>query len=158
MNPSPGAGILTLDANTLVLENTADVDGGGIRVEGDSRLFMLANSTLIGYNHAPNGSGGGIEVVGPARADIGSSGYHGSAVILAPGLGATLLIARELAALKQVLRFDRTPQSEGEYNQAGAVRRQAHEMCNETLMPIMPRQRIAKSNTISQIEYLHSTG
>jgi hypothetical protein len=122
---------------------------------------VLANSTLIGYNHAPNGSGGGIEVVGPARADIGSSGYNGSAVIHAPGLDAMLLIARVLAALKQVLRFDRTPQSEGEYNQAGEVRRQAHEVCNETLMPIMPimpRQRIAKSNTISQIEYLHSTG
>ncbi|MGA9420743.1 MAG: hypothetical protein WBW61_00140, partial [Rhodanobacteraceae bacterium] len=30
---------------------------------------------------APNGYGGGIEVLGPARADIGSPGYNGSAVI-----------------------------------------------------------------------------
>ncbi|MGA8277645.1 MAG: hypothetical protein WB784_05560, partial [Rhodanobacteraceae bacterium] len=38
-------------------------------------------NTLIGFNHAPNGYGGGIEVLGPARADIGSPGYNGSAVI-----------------------------------------------------------------------------
>jgi hypothetical protein len=64
-----------------VLNNVAQYDGGGIRLTGQSRLFSLQPQTLIGYNQAPNGYGGGIAVIGPARADIGSAGYNGSPVI-----------------------------------------------------------------------------
>jgi hypothetical protein len=81
VNGSSGPVALTLDANTLVITNTADTSGGGIRVRGNTRLYALKPSTLIGYNHAPNGYGGGIEVLGPARADIGSPGYNGLAAI-----------------------------------------------------------------------------
>lgn len=81
VNGSSGPVALTLDANTLVISNTADTSGGGIRVRGNTRLYALKPGTLIGYNHAPNGYGGGVEVLGPARADIGSPGYNGLAVI-----------------------------------------------------------------------------
>src|SRR6185312_7114038 len=81
VNGSSGPVALTLDANTLVITNTAHTSGGGIRVRGNARLYALKPSTLIGYNHAPNGYGGGIEVLGPARADIGSPGYGGLAAI-----------------------------------------------------------------------------
>lgn len=80
VSPS-GTTTLTLYSNTLVLNNTASTSGGGIRVEGDTRLYALQPQTLIGFNHAPNGYGGGINVLSPARADIGSPGYNGSAVI-----------------------------------------------------------------------------
>ena len=52
-------------------------------MQGSSRLYALKPNTLIGYNHAPNGYGGGLglEVLGPARADIGSSGYGRLGVI-----------------------------------------------------------------------------
>lgn len=81
VNGSSGPTTLTLDSDTLVLSNTADISGGGIRVEGNTRLYALKRNTLIAYNHAANGYGGGLEVLGPARADIGSPGYNGLGVI-----------------------------------------------------------------------------
>ncbi len=81
VSPSGGAATLTLGANTLILGNTADTSGGGIRIEGDTRLFALQPQTLIGYNQATSGYGGGIEILGPARADIGSPGYNGLGVV-----------------------------------------------------------------------------
>lgn len=76
VSPSGGPAMLTLNANSLILNNTADTSGGGIRIEGDTRLFALQPQTLIAYNQATNGYGGGIEILGPARADIGSPGYN----------------------------------------------------------------------------------
>ena len=76
-----GAATLTLAANALVLNNTADTSGGGIRIEGQAHLFALQPQTLIAFNHALGGYGGGVEVVAPAVADIGSPGYNGGAVI-----------------------------------------------------------------------------
>ena len=81
INGNGGAATLTLGANSLVLNNEAQYDGGGIRLTGQARLFALQPQTLIAYNQAPNGNGGGIAVVGPARADIGSAGYNGAPVI-----------------------------------------------------------------------------
>jgi parallel beta-helix repeat protein/predicted outer membrane repeat protein len=72
---------VVLEDNSLVLNNTAQTSGGGIRVEGDTRLYVLQPQTLIGFNHAPNGYGGGIEVLTPAHADIGSPGFNGGAVV-----------------------------------------------------------------------------
>ena len=76
---SPAA--LVLEDNNLIDFNTAATSGGGIRVEGNTRLYALSPQTLIGYNHADGGYGGGIEVIAPARADIGSPGYNGLAAI-----------------------------------------------------------------------------
>ncbi len=81
INGDGGAATLTLDDYSEILVNTADVSGGGIRLEGNARLYALKPHTLIGYNKALNGYGGGIEVLGPARADIGSPGFNGLGVI-----------------------------------------------------------------------------
>jgi hypothetical protein len=81
MSPSGGHADLTLDSGTLIIENTALVSGGGIRIEGDTRLYVLQPQTHIKLNHARNGYGGGIEVLTPAHADIGSPGYNGNAVV-----------------------------------------------------------------------------
>jgi hypothetical protein len=72
---------VVLEDNTLILNNTAVTSGGGVRVEGDTRLYALQPQTWIGLNHADGGYGGGIEVIGPARADIGSPGYNGVGVV-----------------------------------------------------------------------------
>lgn len=81
MNGDGGPASLYLNAYSQILVNTAAVSGGGIRMTGTSRLYALQPHTLIGFNHATNGDGGGIEVIGPARADIGSSGFNGLGVI-----------------------------------------------------------------------------
>ena len=81
MYGSGGAANLTLGSDTLVITNTASTSGGGIRLSGTTRMYALQPKTLIGYNHAPNGYGGGLEVLGPARADIGSPGYNGLGVL-----------------------------------------------------------------------------
>jgi predicted outer membrane repeat protein len=69
--------------DTLILNNTAAVSGGGIRVEGSTRLFVLEPQILIAFNSAAgtDGKGGGIEQLAPARIDIGSPGYNGGAVV-----------------------------------------------------------------------------
>ncbi|MEO7326310.1 MAG: hypothetical protein ABIW82_15920 [Dokdonella sp.] len=81
VNGSSGPTKLYLMDHTQILVNTAAVSGGGIRIEGNTRLYAVRPFTLIGFNHAPNGYGGGLEVLGPARADIGSPGYNGLGVI-----------------------------------------------------------------------------
>jgi len=74
---------LTLEPGTIIEENSASSDGGGIYLAGSSHLLALAPYTFIGYNHAPNGNGGGVMIAGPppAQADIGSPGYNGAPVI-----------------------------------------------------------------------------
>lgn len=75
-----GAAELRLEARTFIGFNTAQFSGGGIRVEGNTRVFMLGEISAILFNEALGinpvnsqplyGYGGGIEVIGPARADI----------------------------------------------------------------------------------------
>jgi hypothetical protein len=77
-----GTALITLFANSTVLNNTANVSGGGIRLEGSARLRRdgrrrpgsLSITRTEDY-------GGGVEVLAPARADIGSGGYNGNAVV-----------------------------------------------------------------------------
>ena len=77
-----GAGAkLELLHDTIFIGNTASTSGGGIRLEGNARLLAVEPSTFIAINHAPNGYGGGIEVLGPAQADIGSPGDGENGVI-----------------------------------------------------------------------------
>jgi hypothetical protein len=93
INVSAGAAgaTLTLDAETQMIANTAQYSGGAIRIEGPARLFALQDHTVLEFNHAlgrdpvtdsPSGGfGGGIEILGPARADIGSPGYNAAAIV-----------------------------------------------------------------------------
>jgi len=78
---SSGPATLTLDTDSYVLSNVAGISGGGLRIRHDTRLYALKPNTFIAFNQAPNGYGGGLEVIGPARADIGSPGWGGSGVI-----------------------------------------------------------------------------
>jgi hypothetical protein len=81
MHGSAGGARLDLEHDTFILNNAATTSGGGIRIEGNARLFALQPNVWIGYNVAHDGYGGGIEVLGPARADIGSPGYNGIGVV-----------------------------------------------------------------------------
>ena len=91
MKGAGGSALLTLGANSVTWFNTAQFSGGGVRLEGDSRLIAIQPQTLIGFNtatgHNPvsntdsGGFGGGLEVLGPAQADIGSPGYGSGGVI-----------------------------------------------------------------------------
>lgn len=71
---SGGPADLILLDYSKVLGNSAASSGGGIRVDGQGRLTATRDGTLIALNHAPNGYGGGVNVVGPAQADIASPG------------------------------------------------------------------------------------
>ncbi len=73
----------TLQNGTTVTFNTAQYDGGGIRVGGDAHLFVLGTAASISFNTADGvenvstgaitgGNGGGLAVFAPAQADIGS--------------------------------------------------------------------------------------
>lgn len=85
MSGAGGPAELHIGPDVLITGNTAQRSGGGIRIDGSARLFMLADNTGVIYNHALGedglGFGGGVLVVGPARADIGSPGYFGLGVI-----------------------------------------------------------------------------
>ena len=81
VNGSSGPATLTLYSDSLILNNTAATSGGGIRVEGNAMLQVNSPNTLIAFNHALNGYGGGVEIIGPATGNIGSPGYNGGAVI-----------------------------------------------------------------------------
>ena len=81
INGNGGDATLTLKSYSIVESNTASGNGGGINLDGFAQLIAVQPFTLIGFNHAPNGDGGGIAVVSPARADIGSPGDGGLAVV-----------------------------------------------------------------------------
>lgn len=80
-SPSSSALTLTLSKNSLIINNVATTSGGGILLEGNSQLIAIADQTLIGSNQALGGYGGGIYVIGPARADIGSAGHDSAGVV-----------------------------------------------------------------------------
>lgn len=66
---------ITLHSPTLVAANSADHAGGGIRIQGNTQLFLLDGSQIIGNtvnSTNSDGSGGGLQIVSPARADIES--------------------------------------------------------------------------------------
>jgi predicted outer membrane repeat protein len=55
-----------ISADTVISNNTASGDGGGINVDGQTTLYMVEANTTIIFNHAPNGRGGGVNITGPA--------------------------------------------------------------------------------------------
>jgi hypothetical protein len=74
-NGSGGFAQLDIGSETLITNNTASTSGGGIRIEGNALLRILEPQVFIALNDAQGGYGGGIEVVGPADADLASPGY-----------------------------------------------------------------------------------
>jgi hypothetical protein len=73
-----GAATLVLQEDSLVLNNVALHDGGGIQLWGGvghrATLRAVHANSLIAFNEAANGLGGGIALLGDARAFIGSGG------------------------------------------------------------------------------------
>jgi predicted outer membrane repeat protein len=76
VNGTGGPALLVIGRETLITNNIAGTSGGGIRVEGNARLRMLLPQAFVAFNDASNGFGGGIEIVGPAQAEIASPGYR----------------------------------------------------------------------------------
>lgn len=82
---------LRLLSGTVVQLNTAQYSGGGIRIQGSVTLTAVEPQTWIASNEARGidpgnqqprfGNGGGIQVLAPARAVIGSPGYGSSGVV-----------------------------------------------------------------------------
>jgi len=75
-NGSGGAAYLNFGTETQVLSNIARTSGGGVRLEGSAVLTVTAPQVWLAFNEAVDGYGGGLEVIGPARADLGSPGYR----------------------------------------------------------------------------------
>ncbi|MEO8671815.1 MAG: hypothetical protein ABI411_10910 [Tahibacter sp.] len=63
---------LFIGADTIISNNTAHGSGGGIRLRGASSMLMDAPAAIL-VNHA-DAEGGGLQVISPATADIGSPG------------------------------------------------------------------------------------
>lgn len=87
---SPAA--LTIGSGTTISSNTAQISGGGVRIEGEpARMFMLEPQTAVFSNvalgvnlatgQAEGGFGGGIQVLGGANADIASPGFGAIAAV-----------------------------------------------------------------------------
>jgi hypothetical protein len=76
-----GATNVTLGSGSVIEYNSATANGGGIAISGQTYLQVIAPSVYINGNTASNGDGGGIDVIGPAQADIASPGYFGLPVI-----------------------------------------------------------------------------
>jgi hypothetical protein len=81
VNGDGGQANVRINDYVQIIGNTAAHDGGGVMAEGNARIYALGSPVLISVNHAPNGNGGGIQVVGPARADIGAAGYGALGVL-----------------------------------------------------------------------------
>lgn len=76
---SGGPSTLTLGPDTVIQNNIAERSGGGVRISGDARLVMAeARSTVTGNEAlglaSGTGFGGGVQIVSPAQAEIGSPG------------------------------------------------------------------------------------
>ncbi len=65
--------------DTLIANNIAYKQGGGVNIEGKTHLYMSGNNSSISYNTA-SGNGGGIQINGPAIAEIGSPGDANGAI------------------------------------------------------------------------------
>jgi hypothetical protein len=82
---------LQVETGSVILNNIAQFSGGGVRLWGDARLLMEADNTQITGNEALGinpgtqqpeyGFGGGIEVIAPALAEIGSPGLGNNGAI-----------------------------------------------------------------------------
>lgn len=74
-----GTADLVIGDDTQIIGNTANIAGGGIRFASTGDLTAVGTGNLIANNHAPNGFGGGLYVLG------------GNATITATGIGTQAL-------------------------------------------------------------------
>ncbi|HEX4479653.1 MAG TPA: hypothetical protein VH082_02495 [Rudaea sp.] len=74
-----GTADLVIGNDTQIIGNTANIAGGGIRFASTGDLTAAGTGNLIANNHAPNGFGGGMYVLG------------GNATITATGIGTQAL-------------------------------------------------------------------
>jgi hypothetical protein len=80
-NGNGGFAGMTVLANSRIANNSAANSGGGIRVTGNAFASLNYENTAVWFNHAANGYGGGINIVGPGRVDVASPGLAGIGVI-----------------------------------------------------------------------------
>jgi len=74
---------LVIGADVAIVGNTARHDGGGVVNDG-AMLTVTAPDSYIANNHAPDGGGGGLAIVGngrPAHTYLGSSGFGNAGAI-----------------------------------------------------------------------------
>jgi hypothetical protein len=76
-----GAAELHINGGTEISSNTTSLDGGGIWIGGAANLFMTQSNSIVYFNHADSGAGGGIAIIGPATAEISSPGKYNLAAI-----------------------------------------------------------------------------
>ncbi len=86
-----GQAELRIEAGTVIQLNTAQFSGGGVRLEGTATMRMtapdttIANNDALGINPVNNqplyGTGGGVLVVAPAVAYIGSPGIGNGTIV-----------------------------------------------------------------------------
>ena len=71
-----GAAELVIGTDVAIVGNTARNNGGGV-ASSSAQITMTQPDSYIANNHAPNGLGGGIYLIGssPTRALLGSSGF-----------------------------------------------------------------------------------
>ena len=73
---STGPGQLHIEGpKTHIFRNNVEYDGGALYIEEGTRLFILDAGVLIEGNESFR-DGAGLEIVGPARADIGSAEFY----------------------------------------------------------------------------------
>lgn len=73
---STGPGQLHIEGpDTAMYLNIAQYAGGALYIEEATRLFILDAGVLVEGNESME-DGGGLQIVGPARADIGSAEFH----------------------------------------------------------------------------------
>lgn len=68
-----GSADLVIGDDTQIIGNTANIAGGGVRFASTGTLTAAGTGNLIANNHAPNGFGGGLYVLG-GDAEITASG------------------------------------------------------------------------------------
>lgn len=84
--------VLSIESGTTISSNTAQISGGGVRIEGfPARMFMLSPQTAVFSNVAlgvnlatgqpEGGYGGGILALDAAKVDIASTGFGAIAVV-----------------------------------------------------------------------------
>lgn len=86
-----GLANLRVESGTIIQLNTAQFSGGGIRLDGNVYMTMLGTDSTILGNEAlglnPNtnqpqyGYGGGLQLLAPAIADIGSPGIGNGTIV-----------------------------------------------------------------------------
>ena len=136
---------LIISEGTLISNNTARFDGGGISIGGPIEMTMIAPDSIIAFNDAlgqatDTGYGGGLQVSGQAIAYIGTSGFGGLGAIYSntaiDGGGISIISGGSVGSHSTVHLFTTDPAQpvtvRGNYasDTGGAVYLQSQEIAN----------------------------